>query len=246
MIWTPSAWTELRNNGWPPEITCGPPSGATIPASIGRTDRIGPTTSGRWEWKTALKRVIPPSTISSHTTSASSRPVWGRAIAVFSTLTASAGPSPAASPSGSPVSGHVGSGVGSGSGVGVSVTVGVATTVGSAASRGTVEVHAPSASTVIVSAATHRRRPDIDPPASRPRDTVPAPATYPDGLRSLHVRPAAGLPGGTGREAVAALLAALPGALDGSAPAVHPVDPGAALPPGPAVPPGVAAVVRTS
>src|SRR5690606_37280409 len=139
-----------------------------------------------------------------------------------------------------------GSGVGSGSGVGVSVTVGVATTVGSAASRGTVEVHAPSASTVIVSAATHRRRPDIDPPASRPRDTVPAPATYPDGMRSLHVRPAAVLPGGTGREAVAALLAALPGALAGSAPAVHPVDPGAALPPGPAVPPGVAAVVRTS
>lgn len=60
------------------------------------------------------------------------------------------------------------------------------------------------------------------------------------------MRPAAVLPGGTGREAVAALLAALPGALDGSAPAVHPVDPGAALPPGPAVPPGVAAVVRTS
>src|SRR5581483_8465934 len=47
--------------------------------SVDRAERIGPTGSDGVEWNTAAKRVKPPSTISSKTTSASLMPSWGRA-----------------------------------------------------------------------------------------------------------------------------------------------------------------------
>ena len=47
--------------------------------SVDRADRTGPTGSDGVEWKTAAKRVKPPSTISSKTTSASLMPICGRA-----------------------------------------------------------------------------------------------------------------------------------------------------------------------
>ena len=59
--------------------------------SMSRTDRIGPTVSGTIELNITRKRVIPPSTTSSYTTSASSRPACGRASGAFSILTLSAG-----------------------------------------------------------------------------------------------------------------------------------------------------------
>src|SRR3954468_12712245 len=59
--------------------------------SIGRTDRTGPISGGTVSWKTATNRVMPPSTTSSHTTSAAPSPVCGRASIEFSILTASAG-----------------------------------------------------------------------------------------------------------------------------------------------------------
>lgn len=59
----------------------------------------------------ARKRVIPPSTTSSHTTSASPRPAWGRAAGVFSTFTDSAGRRSDLPPgSGRPVRGAAGGG----------------------------------------------------------------------------------------------------------------------------------------
>ncbi|QDB80305.1 AMP-binding protein [Georgenia wutianyii] len=65
-------------------------------------------------------------------------------------------------------------------------------------------------------------------------------------MRSQPGRRVAVLPGGTGPRAVAALLAALPAALDGTGPAVRPTDP-ALRPPSPVTaPPGVAALVTTS
>src|SRR3989449_7593080 len=77
--------------------------------SIGRTERTGPTGLGAEEWNTAMNRVTPPSTTSSKTTSAASRPDWGRASGAFSILTISAGRwvvSPLGS--GRPVSGATG------------------------------------------------------------------------------------------------------------------------------------------
>jgi hypothetical protein len=56
---------------------------------------------------------MPPSTISSQTTSAAPRPVWGRAAAEFSILTLIAGRA-ATSSVGTPVSGHVSGIAGSG------------------------------------------------------------------------------------------------------------------------------------
>ena len=57
--------------------------------SIERTDRTGPTFSGAAELKIAQNRVMPPSTTSSYTTSAWSRPDCGRASGVFSIFTPS-------------------------------------------------------------------------------------------------------------------------------------------------------------
>ena len=61
----------------PPEKAKIPRMGKTICRSVRRTDRTGPTFSGRLELKIAASRVMPPSTISSYTTSALSMPYWG-------------------------------------------------------------------------------------------------------------------------------------------------------------------------
>src|SRR5262245_10888204 len=74
--------------------------------SIERTDRIGPTFSGAAELKKPQKRVMPPSTTSSYTMSAWSRPDCGRASGVFSIFTPSdARVCETPSGSGSPVKG---------------------------------------------------------------------------------------------------------------------------------------------
>src|SRR4051812_7809850 len=98
-----------------------------MPGSIGRTERTGPISGGRVEWKTATNRVIPPSTTCSQTMSAALSPVWGRASTEFSIFTARAGRLTASDTS-TPVSGQT---IGSGSGVGVGlVVVGVVVVVG--------------------------------------------------------------------------------------------------------------------
>jgi len=51
-----------------------------------------------WDWNVAKKRVMPPSTNSSVTTSAAFKPAWGRADGVFSTLIDRAGRAAAAVP----------------------------------------------------------------------------------------------------------------------------------------------------
>src|SRR5665647_43495 len=116
--------------GWPPEKTIRPLSGEAISGSIGRTERIGPISSGIWEWNTATNRETSNSTIVSQTTSAYSRPDWGRAALVFSILTAMAGRC-AISAVATPVRGHTTGTTGSGGAtraesiVGVTVTGGV-------------------------------------------------------------------------------------------------------------------------
>ena len=77
--------------------------------SVVRTERMGPTGLASLEWKTAANLVIPPSTISSNTTSASARPAWGRASLALSSFTMSATRSAlAVSSMGRPVSGATG------------------------------------------------------------------------------------------------------------------------------------------
>ena len=66
--WIPPTWARSGVPNWP-----------RMPMSMLRADRIGPTTLVPWHWKTAAKRVIPPSTGSSKTMSALLSPVWGRA-----------------------------------------------------------------------------------------------------------------------------------------------------------------------
>src|SRR6478609_4932481 len=112
IICTPLAATRSRMPGWPPEKASSPCMGARIRGSIGRTERMGPTSSGTCEWKTATSRDTSNSTMVSQTTSAWSRPVCGRATAVFSIFTASAGRA-AGSPA-TPVSGQVGGTAGAG------------------------------------------------------------------------------------------------------------------------------------
>ena len=72
-----------------------------------RPERIGPTGSLPWLWKTIAKRVRLSLTISSYTMSAALKPVCGRAAGALSILTTSAGRAGALSPSasGTPVSG---------------------------------------------------------------------------------------------------------------------------------------------
>src|ERR1700722_3272661 len=74
----------------PPENAKMPPIGNTISRSVRRTDRTGPTLVGRFELKMAARRVIPPSTISSYTTSALLMPYCGCAWGVLSILIVSA------------------------------------------------------------------------------------------------------------------------------------------------------------
>ncbi len=86
-----------------------------------RAERIGPTGSAGVEWKTAAKRVKPPSTISSNTTSASLIPACGRALATLSSFTTRAGWPVAYPPTPIPVSGESpgsGAALGGGGGAG--------------------------------------------------------------------------------------------------------------------------------
>src|SRR5687767_7741625 len=63
--------------------------------SVVRAERIGPTRFGSSDWTTGTRRVIPPSTISSNTTSAAAMPACGRAwsepVSTLSILMARAG-----------------------------------------------------------------------------------------------------------------------------------------------------------
>ncbi len=62
---TGAAPIELTSMALPPEKARMPLSGQTMLWSVGRTERIGPTRSGACDWKTAARRVMPPSTTSS-------------------------------------------------------------------------------------------------------------------------------------------------------------------------------------
>src|SRR5262245_60047991 len=94
----------------PPHTNTGRPSAARRSMSESRADRTGPTGSEPVEWNTAMKRVM-PSTRSSNTTSATSRPTWGRAAEELDTFTAMAGRSMGSPGSADrPVSGHTGPG----------------------------------------------------------------------------------------------------------------------------------------
>ena len=64
----PPTWTRMGLLSW-----------SRICRSTTRAERMGPMSGGLWHWNTAAKRVMPPSTGSSKTMSASLSPVWGRA-----------------------------------------------------------------------------------------------------------------------------------------------------------------------
>ena len=84
-------------------------SGPTMARSVVRPDRTGPTWAAPVDWKTTAKRLFGPSIFSSYTTSACSRPPWGRAAgSTSSILTTSAGRPSDAGSAGSPVSGASG------------------------------------------------------------------------------------------------------------------------------------------
>src|SRR5262245_61611205 len=89
----------------PPEYTNTPPIGHTMLWSVLRTDRTDPTRSGVCELKIAARRVYPPSTTSSYTTSACSTPYFGWLSCLLSILTVTAQRRRAPVVSGSPVSG---------------------------------------------------------------------------------------------------------------------------------------------
>src|SRR5665647_1559061 len=144
---------------WPPEKTIRPLSGEAISGSIGRTERIGPISSGIWEWKTATNRETSNSTMVSQTMSALSRPDCGRAMLVFSILTATAGrdtTSAVATPVSGQTTGTTGSGgaIRAGSIVGVTVT-GSGVTGGAG---GALHPATPVASTATDTATTRNRR----------------------------------------------------------------------------------------
>src|SRR5665648_459166 len=144
----------------PPEKTIRPLSGAAISGSIGRTERIGPISSGSWEWKTAMRRDTSNSTMVSQTTSAFSRPDWGRAWLVFSILTAMAGRC-AISAVATPVRGHTSGTTGSGGATRAASTVGVTVTGGGVTGGGVGALHAPTtavARTETDTATTRSRR----------------------------------------------------------------------------------------
>src|SRR3954454_24117233 len=80
--------------------------------SVERADRTGPTGLETFDWKMAARRVMPPSTSSSTTMSASFSPIWGRAALELSILTIRATRlSRAASEVSTPVSGNTGGAV---------------------------------------------------------------------------------------------------------------------------------------
>lgn len=141
-----------------------------------------------------------------------------------------------------PVSGHVGTGSGVADGVaeGVAVAVTVTDDFGTG-----VDVQAVSASNAVASTTAQLGRP-VNAPPPVARDTAQLPASYPDGMRSQEPRRTVVRPGGTGAHEVTGLLAALPGALDGSGPPLRVVDPSRPEPPQLPVPRGAAVVVATS
>src|SRR5262245_16078129 len=73
------------------ELPTTPRVGPVSGASVGRSDRTGPTSSGSFEWKIAAIRVVAPVIGSTKTMSALSRPRWGCASGVFETLIVTAG-----------------------------------------------------------------------------------------------------------------------------------------------------------
>src|SRR5438045_1264290 len=85
----PCAACRMRSSTGPDAPTC-----ARMPRSIGmycrsesRALRIGPTLWVSRDWNTTAKRVMPPSTSISKTTSASARPDCGRAVGSLGTRT---------------------------------------------------------------------------------------------------------------------------------------------------------------
>ena len=67
----------------PPTCTrMGLLSWSRICRSTARAERMGPIRAGLWHWNTAAKRVMPPSTGSSKTMSAWSRPGLGPGVGV--------------------------------------------------------------------------------------------------------------------------------------------------------------------
>src|SRR4051812_28035715 len=73
--------------------------------SVERADRTGPTGFDSSEWNNAAKRVIPPSTPSSKTTSAWLSSIWGRAFGALSIFTTRTGRRDRTMSIGRPVSG---------------------------------------------------------------------------------------------------------------------------------------------
>src|SRR5687768_3230988 len=100
--------------------------------SVVRAERTGPTGFDPSEWNRAAKRVMPPSTPSSNTTSAWLRPIWGRAFGALSIFTTRTGRFARTMSIGRPVSGAVAvvGGAGTAAGLVVFVAGGVATPVG--------------------------------------------------------------------------------------------------------------------
>ena len=64
---TPAWRTMFTTLGAPPENASSgcAPNCSRIFGSVVRTERTGPTVVAPWQWKTAMNRVIPPSTTSS-------------------------------------------------------------------------------------------------------------------------------------------------------------------------------------
>src|SRR5688572_7504018 len=100
--------------------------------SVVRADRTGPTGFDPSEWNRAAKRVMPPSTPSSKTTSAWLRPIWGRALGALSIFTTRTGRLARTMSIGRPVSGAaaVVGGAGTAAGVVALVAGGAATPEG--------------------------------------------------------------------------------------------------------------------
>src|SRR5919202_1874727 len=100
--------------------------------SVERADRTGPTGLESCEWNSAAKRVIPPSTPSSKTTSAWLSPIWGRALGALSIFTTRTGRRAITMSIGRPVSGDAAcvGGAGTDTGGRFGVTGGAATVDG--------------------------------------------------------------------------------------------------------------------
>ena len=83
------------------------PNGSMSLGSTSRADRIGPTSGGTSDWKKASRRGTPPSTTTSITMSAESRPSCGREFDVLSILAIRIFDSSISPSAAKPVSGHV-------------------------------------------------------------------------------------------------------------------------------------------